>query len=41
MAVRAPGRVTIEPGAAVGLGWDPAAVHLFDAATGRRHDTIP
>ncbi|HET9490842.1 MAG TPA: ABC transporter ATP-binding protein [Methylomirabilota bacterium] len=41
VAVRAPGRVTIEPGAAVGLGWDPAAVHLFDAATGRRHDTIP
>jgi len=38
IAVRAPGRVQLVPGAAVRLGWDPDAVHLFEAASGRRLD---
>jgi sn-glycerol 3-phosphate transport system ATP-binding protein len=38
LAVRAPGRPTLSVGAPVRLAWAPAAVHLFDAATGRRRD---
>ena len=38
IAVRAPGRVQLVPGAAVRLGWDPDAVHLFEATSGRRLD---
>ena len=36
IAVRAPGRVELPEGAAVRLAWNPAAVHLFEAASGRR-----
>jgi sn-glycerol 3-phosphate transport system ATP-binding protein len=41
LAVRAPGRVRVGPGATVGLAWTPGAVHLFDAASGRRIDEVP
>jgi len=30
------GRPAVEPGVRIGLGIDPASVHLFDQATGRR-----
>ena len=40
MTVRAQGRVTRAVGAAVTLAWAPAALHLFDAATGRRRDDL-
>ena len=36
LAVRAPGRVELAPGAPVQLTWSPDAVHLFDAASGMR-----
>jgi sn-glycerol 3-phosphate transport system ATP-binding protein len=38
LTVRAPGRVALAPGTPVQLGWAPSAVHLFDAATGKRRD---
>ncbi|MBI3706443.1 MAG: ABC transporter ATP-binding protein [Proteobacteria bacterium] len=38
IAVRTPGRLNLKPAAAVSLLWSPAALHLFDAATGRRVD---
>ena len=38
LAVRAPGRVALGPGARVSLVWAPAAAHLFAAATGGRRD---
>jgi sn-glycerol 3-phosphate transport system ATP-binding protein len=38
LAVRAPGRVALGPGARVSLAWAPAAAHLFNAETGRRRD---
>jgi sn-glycerol 3-phosphate transport system ATP-binding protein len=40
VAVRAPGRVAIEPGATVRLGWDVSSMHVFDATTGRRLNAI-
>jgi sn-glycerol 3-phosphate transport system ATP-binding protein len=40
IAVRAPGRVSIEPGAKIRLDWDAASMHVFDATTGRRLDAI-
>jgi len=38
LLLRAPGQVRIADGAAVRVGWEPASVHLFDAASGRRVD---
>jgi sn-glycerol 3-phosphate transport system ATP-binding protein len=40
LAVRVPGRVDLAPGAAVHLAWNPDAVHLFDAQSGRRADDL-
>jgi sn-glycerol 3-phosphate transport system ATP-binding protein len=39
VAVRLQGRPALGPGAAVHLGWQPEALHLFDATTGLRRDT--
>jgi sn-glycerol 3-phosphate transport system ATP-binding protein len=36
LAVRAPGRVTLTPGAPVRLSWSPEATHVFDARSGSR-----
>ena len=36
LLVRAPGQVALAAGAQVRLGWEPAAVHLFDARNGMR-----
>ena len=38
LAVRAPGRVALAPGAPVSLAWARHAAHVFDAETGRRRD---
>jgi sn-glycerol 3-phosphate transport system ATP-binding protein len=38
LAVRVPGRAALAPGAVVHLAWAPEAVHVFDAASGRRYD---
>jgi sn-glycerol 3-phosphate transport system ATP-binding protein len=38
LAVRVPGRAAMGPGAIVHLAWTRDAVHVFDAASGRRHD---
>jgi sn-glycerol 3-phosphate transport system ATP-binding protein len=38
LAVRAPGRVTLPPGAPVRLLWSPDATHVFDAQSGSRRD---
>jgi sn-glycerol 3-phosphate transport system ATP-binding protein len=38
LLVRAPGRVALAAGAAVRLGWEADAMHLFDAASGARID---
>jgi sn-glycerol 3-phosphate transport system ATP-binding protein len=40
LAVRAPGRVALAPGARVHLAWAPDAAHVFDAETGRRRDEV-
>jgi sn-glycerol 3-phosphate transport system ATP-binding protein len=40
ITVRAPGRVALPVGAAVALVWPPGALHLFDAASGRRRDDL-
>ncbi len=40
LAVRAPGRVTLAPGARAYLAWAPDAAHVFDAETGRRRDEV-
>jgi len=42
LAVRVPGRVALAPGAPTAVTWSPESVHLFDEATGRRHnnDTV-
>ncbi len=40
ITIRAPGRVALPVGAAVTLGWSPGALHLFDAASGRRRDDL-
>jgi sn-glycerol 3-phosphate transport system ATP-binding protein len=31
LLVRAPGQVDLAPGSQVRLGWEPAAVHIFDS----------
>ena len=36
LLVRAPGEVKLAPGSQVRLGWEPGAVHIFDADNGRR-----
>ena len=36
LLIRAPGEVTLAPGSQVRLGWEPGAVHIFDAQTGVR-----
>ena len=36
LLVRAPGEVALAPGSQVRLGWEPAAVHLFDSERGLR-----
>jgi sn-glycerol 3-phosphate transport system ATP-binding protein len=36
LLVRAPGQVALAAGSQVRLGWEPAAVHIFDTAKGRR-----
>ena len=36
LLARTPGRVALEAGAAVRLGWKPGDMHVFDAASGRR-----
>jgi sn-glycerol 3-phosphate transport system ATP-binding protein len=41
LAVRTPGRADVTPGATVRLSWSRDAVHLFDAATGRRRQSDP
>ena len=41
LAVRVAGRAPAAAGATVHLTWPPHAVHLFDAATGRRRDGVP
>jgi sn-glycerol 3-phosphate transport system ATP-binding protein len=38
LLLRAPGQVRLAAGAAVRLGWEPASLHLFDAASGLRVD---
>jgi len=38
LLVRAPGRVGLAEGAAVRLGWERSAMHLFDAESGARLD---
>jgi len=38
LAVRLPGRAGLAPGERLGLAWDPAELHCFDAADGRRRD---
>ena len=38
LLLRAPGQLRLAEGAAVRIGWEPASVHLFDAASGRRVD---
>ena len=41
LAVRAPGRVTLAPGAPVRLSWSPDATHVFDAQSGSRRSGAP
>ena len=36
LLVRAAGEVQLAPGSQVRLGWEPGAVHIFDADNGRR-----
>src|SRR5919198_2115756 len=36
LLVRAPGEVKLAPGSQVRLGWEPGAMHIFDADNGRR-----
>jgi sn-glycerol 3-phosphate transport system ATP-binding protein len=40
LKLRLPGRAPLTVGDEVRLGWAPDAVHLFDAATGRRRDDV-
>jgi sn-glycerol 3-phosphate transport system ATP-binding protein len=39
LLLRAPGKLHLGAGAAVRLAWDPASMHLFDAATEARVDS--
>jgi len=36
LVVRAPGQVALAAGSQVRLGWEPGAVHIFDANNGGR-----
>ncbi|MFN2645561.1 MAG: ABC transporter ATP-binding protein [Burkholderiales bacterium] len=36
LLVRTPGELALAPGSQVRLGWEPGAVHIFDADNGRR-----
>jgi sn-glycerol 3-phosphate transport system ATP-binding protein len=38
LLLRAPGKLGLDAGAAVRVGWEPEAVHLFDSGSGRRVD---
>jgi sn-glycerol 3-phosphate transport system ATP-binding protein len=40
ITIRAPGRVALPVGAAITLAWSPGALHLFEAASGRRRDDL-
>jgi len=40
IAVRAHGRIRIEPGARVCLVWHPESMHFFESSTGRRRDDL-
>ena len=40
LLVRTPGKFHGAPGDVVHLGWNPASQHFFDAASGRRIDTL-
>jgi sn-glycerol 3-phosphate transport system ATP-binding protein len=40
LIVRAQGKVTLMPGTEVQLAWERDAMHIFDAASGRRRDDI-
>jgi sn-glycerol 3-phosphate transport system ATP-binding protein len=40
LKLRLPGRAPVVAGAEIRLGWAPEAVHLFDAASGRRRDDL-
>jgi sn-glycerol 3-phosphate transport system ATP-binding protein len=39
LLARAPGRLGLGAGAPLRLGWKPGAMHVFDAASGRRQQT--
>jgi sn-glycerol 3-phosphate transport system ATP-binding protein len=39
LLLRAPGQLRLQTGTLIRLGWDPASVHLFDAASGTRVDS--
>ena len=39
-AVRQPGSAPLAPGAAVRVAWAPEAMHVFEAASGRRRDDL-
>ena len=41
LAVRAPGHVDLRPGTSVALCWPSEALHVFEAATGRRREDRP
>jgi sn-glycerol 3-phosphate transport system ATP-binding protein len=38
IAARLEGRVPLQAGAAVRVAWPPESIHLFDRASGRRHE---
>jgi len=40
LIVRAQGKVTLAPGSAVRLAWPREAMHIFDAASGKRRDDV-
>jgi sn-glycerol 3-phosphate transport system ATP-binding protein len=40
LALRTPGRLALEPGASIRVGWTADAVHLFDAGSGQRRDDL-
>jgi len=41
LLVRAPGQLSLAPGAPVRLAWAPESIHLFDASTGVREADAP
>jgi sn-glycerol 3-phosphate transport system ATP-binding protein len=40
LTARVPGKAALAPGAAIRVGWRAEAVHVFDAASGRRRDDM-